>query len=168
MPATRRHLLALGLALLGLAPACDRGASEAEAKRAELEAAKAREQAAREAEAAGRERAEADRELERARLEALAAGERAKQAEQDASCPSGEWCGTTTLAEQFAGEPTPNQPNQPDALGCPSRLEPKPALERSDGHPPERMTRALLDAKASEAARAEGNTQACCYDWSGC
>jgi hypothetical protein len=125
----------------------------------ELELAKQREADARAAEQAAAHAAEQARAVEQERLAALAA----RHAEQESAACSREsaWCGSQTIAEQHRGSP---RPEHPDALGCPGHLAPaEPPLEPGEAHPPTTMRSAALDVAATEAARAGGAADRCCY-----
>lgn len=157
----RRRTLAFVLGLLACTVGCEPTSSP---RNDDLELAKQREAAAREAEQAAQQAAERARADEQARLAALAArqAERERLANEptDAACPRATWCGSQTIAEQHR-DPLAEQP---DALGCPGRLAAsEPSRELAEGHPPASMPAAELDVAATEAARARGEADRCCY-----
>lgn len=151
-----RLRVACGLGWLVCMAACEPVASP---RQHELELAKQREAAAREAEQAAVLAAERARVAEQARLLELASRE--AEREREKSCPSGEWCGSQTIAEQYRGEA---EPDHPDTLGCPGHLaSERDASEREHvkGHPPRPMSEAYLDVAATRANMGG----LCCYDW---
>ncbi len=155
--------------MLGLL-ACTLGCEPTSSPRNDdLELAKQREAEARAAELAGQQAAERARADERERLAALAA----RQAEREArevelepatdpplmACRTSTWCGSRAIAEQH--RQTALADEYPDALGCPARLT--RGRELGEGHPPAAMSVASLDLEPTEAARARGDTDLCCY-----